>query len=134
MKNSSKGFTLIELLVVAALIVIVTAISLVNFRATSEKSRNSKRQADITQVRSALELYRAANTTYPIYSGGSTGTNFNNLVANSSFYIYLANRDIADPMNTASYRYTYQSAANGFTYTLCYYTEPSVTQVCVNNP
>lgn len=133
-KEAQQGFTLIELLVVAALIIIITAISFVNFRGTSEKSRNSKRQADISQVRSALELYRATNQSYPIYSGSSTVTNFVNLTANASFTPFLTSQNIADPKNTSPYQYTYQSSANGFTYTVCYFSEPNGTSTCLTNP
>lgn len=138
-KNTSSytlksGFTLIELLVVAALIIVITSIGMVNFRASNQKARNSKREADISQVRSALELYRATNSAYPIYSSSNQVTNFANLMNDNGFRAYLATPSITDPVNTAPYRYTYQSAASGFTYTICYYAEPSGTQTCQSNP
>ena len=129
-----QGFTLIELLVSISIIIALTSIGFVNFRVTSQKSRNSKREADIAQVRAALEIYRSTYTTYPIYTGANRTTNFNNLIANNSFKIFLSTPTLVDPMNTGTYTYTYFTAANGFTYTLCYTTEPAATQVCLNNP
>lgn len=128
------GFTLIELLVVTSLIIVITSIAFINFRATSQRSRNSKRQADISQVRSALELYRATNLSYPIYSTANTATNFTNLMANATFRTFLATPNLTDPTNTIPYVYRYQSSANGFTYSICYTSEPSGTQTCLTNP
>ncbi|MEO8581863.1 MAG: type II secretion system protein [Patescibacteria group bacterium] len=128
------GFTLIELLVVAALIIMLTAISLVNFRGTSERTRNSKRQADISQVRSALELYRATNQKYPIYSASNKVTNFTSLLNDATFKPYLSTPSLTDPNNVSPYQYEYQAAANGFTYSICYTVEPAGTQTCLTNP
>jgi len=132
--NTLLGFTLIELLVVTAIIIVLTAIGLVNFRSTNINSRNGRRKAQITQVRSALELYRASNSTYPIYSGSSRVTNFSSLISNSSFNTYLSDDTIVDPVNTSPYQYTYQSNASGFTYSVCYTSEPDSVQTCLTNP
>ncbi len=130
----NSGFTLIELLVVAALVIILSGLSIVNFRGSSQKTRNSKREADISQVRSALELYRAGNQTYPIYSSANTTLNFQNLINNAAFTPYLATQNLVDPTNATPYLYEYQSAANGFSYSICYTIEPSATQTCLANP
>ena len=129
-----RGFTLIELLVVAALIIVLTAISFVSFQSTSQKSRNGKRQADISQIRSALELYRTANQKYPIYSDANGELNFVNLMNDTTFTPLLSTPNLIDPTNVAPYQYTYQSAANGFTYSVCYTTEPTAVQTCLTNP
>lgn len=62
-----KGFTLIELLVVMAIIGILAAASyaIINPAAQMGKARDSKRKADIAQIRAALELYRSDNGSYP---------------------------------------------------------------------
>jgi prepilin-type N-terminal cleavage/methylation domain-containing protein len=129
-----QGFTLIELLVVSSLIIVLTGLSIVNFRQTGQKSRNGKREADISQVRSALELYRASNSNYPIYSGSNKVVNFNSLLSDPNFRPLLSTPTLVDPTNTAPYQYTYQSAANGFTYTICYTTEPDAQETCLSNP
>lgn len=129
-----NGFSLVELLVVTAIIIVLTAVGLVNFRVSNMKSRNGKREANITQVASALELYRASNSTYPIYSGSNRVTNFNNMMNNASFSSFLSDDTIADPLNTSPYQYEYQSSSNGFTYTLCFTSEPDQTETCLTNP
>ena len=133
-KCIQTGFTLIELLVVAAIVIVLTSIIAVNFRPTSQKARNSKREADISQIRSALELYRSTNSTYPVYTTSNHVTNFTNLIANAGFRTFLSTPSIVDPVNTTPYQYTYVSAANGFTYSVCYYVEPAGTQTCLTNP
>jgi general secretion pathway protein G len=66
MRNSQKGFTLIELLVVIAIIGLLSTLAVVALNSAREKSRDSKRVADIKQVQTALELYFADSSTgYP---------------------------------------------------------------------
>lgn len=133
-QKKSQGFTIIELLVVVTIIIVLTAITAVSFRATSQRSRNSKRESDIAQMRTALEIYRSSNGSYPVYAGSNQVTNFTNLLSNTSFTQFLANKTLADPTNTGSYRYEYVSAANGSTYSICYTSEPATTRVCQTNP
>ena len=57
MKNSlHKSFTLIELLVVIFILGILSSIVLVSFQGIRPKVRDSKRKADLTQIKLALEL------------------------------------------------------------------------------
>lgn len=65
-----KGFTLIELLVVITIIAILTAIGVASYSTINQRSRDAKRKSDLEQVRSALEMYRTDNGSYP---GASTG-------------------------------------------------------------
>lgn len=121
------GFTLIEVLVAATIVVLLTTIGFVSYRAASVKSRNGRRESDISQVRSALELYRATVGTYP------NNTSYNNLMSNAQFVPYIGSVSILDPKNTSPYLYTYTS--NGRTYSICYTKEPDPgTQVCQTNP
>ncbi len=60
-----KGFTLIELLVVISIIGILMAISFVGFTQSRKSARDTKRKADLEQIRSALEIYRNDQKTYP---------------------------------------------------------------------
>ena len=121
------GFTMIELLVAATIIIMLTTIGLVSYRTASVKSRNGRRESDISQVRSALELYRASVGSYP------NNASFAALLSNGAFRSYLGPATIQDPKNTSPYLYTFSS--NGRTYTICYTREPDPgTQVCQNNP
>ena len=67
MRNTQKGFTLIELLVVIAIIGLLSTLAVVALNSARQKSRDSKRVADIKQIQTALELYFADSSTgYPV--------------------------------------------------------------------
>ncbi len=61
-----KGFTLIELLIVIAIIGILSVVSMVNYIEIRQKARDSKRKSDLSQIQSALDLFRADNGSYPV--------------------------------------------------------------------
>jgi len=65
MHAAPKGFTLIELLVVIAIIGILSATVLVSLNQTRVKARDALREADLRQVRTALEIYYFDNGKYP---------------------------------------------------------------------
>lgn len=60
-----RGFTLIEILVVIALIGVLAGLMIVAFQGTRRSSRDGKRKADLEQIRSALEMYKADKGSYP---------------------------------------------------------------------
>lgn len=62
---SNIGFTLIELLVAMTIMAVLMAISLVSYQGSKKAARDSKRKADLEQLRSALEIYRNDCQTYP---------------------------------------------------------------------
>jgi prepilin-type N-terminal cleavage/methylation domain-containing protein len=68
-----KGFTLIELLVVIAIIALLAGIIMASLTTARQKSRDSKRIADIKNIELALSLYYNDNYRYPvnIYASGS---------------------------------------------------------------
>jgi len=57
-----RGFTLIELLVTIAIISVLSGVGLATFTGAQKKARDGRRQADLGQIRSALELYRSNET------------------------------------------------------------------------
>jgi type IV pilus assembly protein PilA len=61
-----KGFSLAELLVVLGIIGLLAAIVLPNIATINARSRDSKRIADISQMRLALEHYFNVYDKYPI--------------------------------------------------------------------
>ena len=84
MRTNSKGFTLIELLVVIAIIGLLSTLAVIALNSARQKSRDSKRAADIKQVMTALELYFADQNGYPSTSGaaqtlGADGGNYKSL-------------------------------------------------------
>jgi len=70
---AAKGFTLIELLIVVIIIAILAAIAIPQFSSSSEDAQESAMAANLSTMRSAIELYRVQhNNTYP--SRAPTGT------------------------------------------------------------
>ncbi len=67
---TKKGFTLIELLVVVSIISLLASVVLASLNSARAKGRDAKRLQDITQIRTALELYYNDFGQYP--SSGST--------------------------------------------------------------
>lgn len=65
MQNNHKGFTLIELLVSISIIAILTALLTANFIGARQRGRDGQRKAQVYNMQSALELYRADNNAYP---------------------------------------------------------------------
>ncbi|MEK7099414.1 MAG: type II secretion system protein [Patescibacteria group bacterium] len=59
------GFTLIELLVVISIISLLSSVVLTSVNSARVKARDTRRIADLGQIRLALELYFDANGQYP---------------------------------------------------------------------
>jgi prepilin-type N-terminal cleavage/methylation domain-containing protein len=65
-RYAAKGFTLIELLIVVIIIAILAAIAIPQFSNSSSDAQESASIANLTTMRSAIELYRAQhNSVYP---------------------------------------------------------------------
>lgn len=64
MRTTSKGFTLIELLVVIAIIGILAGIVLVSLGGARASARDARRQSDLHQIGTAMELYYNDNNAY----------------------------------------------------------------------
>jgi general secretion pathway protein G len=108
-----KGFTLIELLVSITIILILTSFGVVYYTGAQKKARDSKRQADLEQLRSALEMYRNDEDVYPTASGSVAATL---AVLETSEYI----NDLPTDPKGYSYHYT---SSDGYTYYLCAFLE-----------
>ncbi|MES2216740.1 MAG: type II secretion system protein [Patescibacteria group bacterium] len=73
MKKYTKGFTLIELLVVIAIIGILSSVVLVSLNTARQKGKDGRIQAEVSQIRAALEAsYSGAS--YPNLTS-TTATN-----------------------------------------------------------
>lgn len=123
--SKTVGFTLIELLVVILIVGILMGLSLVGFGATRKSARDSKRKADLEQIRSALEIYRTDCKTYPaVVTPGEPLVGVDLCVGNE----YMS-RVPTDPLSiTYEYRYKYDSANK---YYLCAYLE--ITNTTASN-
>ena len=60
-----RGFTLIELVIVVSVIAVLSGVSIFAMREARTSGRNAKRQADLAQIASGLELYKADCNFYP---------------------------------------------------------------------
>ncbi len=139
-KQSTRGFTLIEILVAATIIAVLSVIGVVSYVSINKRSRDAKRRADLEQVRSALELYRSDNGSYP-----GSSVDFIHLTAlddgsgNGPLVpTYLPSIPL-DPKNTSDlsleYWYSPLGAGNGpyYSYCLCTNLEvPSGAGTCGN--
>jgi general secretion pathway protein G len=132
--KKSFGFTMIELLVVATIIIVLSAIGLVSYRTANIKARDGKRKGDLEQVRSALELYRSDEGTYPAHSPASNANYLlmiTDLKSSPGGNSYLS-ADIDDPVNSDPNVYTYTS--DGSTYQVCATLEVDDSSYCLNSP
>lgn len=69
------GFTLLEVLLAIAIVSILAAVTAVNYVESVKRSRDSRRIADLAQIRGSLELYRSNTGAYPT-PGGASGMAF----------------------------------------------------------
>jgi len=108
--KQNKGFTFIEILVVTTIIGILTMVGATNFKVANQKARDGKRQADLEQIRAALEFYRTDEGVYP--SESNILENGIRSVSRDYTYMYPVP---SDP--TAGRQYYYYS--DGIGYSLC---------------
>ncbi len=67
--RSVNGFTLVELIVVIAIIGILATLGLSSYTRVQKSARDSKRYADLKELKTALLQYYVANGTYPTTGG-----------------------------------------------------------------
>ena len=65
MNNNKKGFTLIEILIVVAIISILAGIVLIGLRPGLGSARDARRQAELKQIQTALQIYYNRFGSYP---------------------------------------------------------------------
>ena len=64
-KNADKGFTLLELLIVVALIAIITALAVPQFRHTPQKAKEAVLKEDLYTLRDVIDQYFTDKGKYP---------------------------------------------------------------------
>jgi len=65
MYSKRSGFTLVEVLVVLSIIAVLSAVVYANFAEGRAQGRDAKRQSDLRNLQTAIELYRQDNGRYP---------------------------------------------------------------------
>lgn len=130
--NIKKGFTLIELLVVISIIGILLGLSVFGLQGARTSARDAKRKADLEQIRSGLEIYKADCNNYPLTAqvvGGAALVGASGISGcTGNTYISQVPADILSPTRT----YAYTSA--GTSYTLCAALEQAPTPTMAPNP
>lgn len=71
LSEHKRGFTIIELLVVCSIIAVLATVVVMNYKNSKITVRNAKRVQDLSDVRSALDLYKESNGSYPLTTAGS---------------------------------------------------------------
>ncbi len=102
-----KGFSLIELLVVATIIIVLTTIGLVSYQIANVRARDTKRKADLEQIRAALEMYRTENGLYPATKEALETDYIKDLPTDPKSYTYYYVR------NVSTYAYTLDAYLEG---------------------
>ena len=121
-KTNNTGFTLIELLVVIAIIALLSSVTMASLAKARQKSRDAKRIADITAIRTALEMYYSDHNGYQNPGWGWKGecSAWGGLAANNVIPglvpTYLADMPSAPTMNTVANTDCYLYLTNGVDY------------------
>lgn len=112
-----KGFTLIELLVVISIIGVLIAISVIGLQGARKSSRDAVRKADLEEIRSGLEMYKADCGGYPASLNLSTSVDLEGDDSTTSCLsknVYISSSPV-DPVPGRYYSYS----SNGLTYAIC---------------
>lgn len=105
LQTKQKGFTLVELLIVVVMLALLTVVSGTAYIATMKTVRDGRRKVDLENIRSALEVYKSDNSTYPIVQGATTkGTTLGSFLDPTTGKKYLTMP--TDPKNNLDYYYT----------------------------
>jgi len=100
---SAQAFTIVELLVVIVVIGILAAITIISYTGVLQKSRDSVRLSDISNVRKVLELYHAENGFYPSVGFDGGGYILSTLATPLAAYINSIPTDPSSPSRNYSY-------------------------------
>jgi prepilin-type N-terminal cleavage/methylation domain-containing protein len=122
--SNNKGFTLIELLVVIAIIGLLSTLAVVALNSARQKSRDSKRVADIKQIQTSLELYFADQNGYPTAASPGVelgSTSYKSLCSNGGYKAACVSGTDTTymglvPQKPSPYDGSCTSAQNAYTY------------------
>ena len=107
----SKGFTLIELLVVIAIIGLLASVIMVAMGNARLKARDTRRLADMQQIKSGMDIYYSQGSGYPDTATVAASQTAGSQLSCSGEVVM---RFPQDPFNlgNASFAYTYTSGGS----------------------
>ena len=126
-QNNSGGFSLIELLVVISIIAVLVAVGLPNYLSARQRTRDSRKKTELSQMKTALRLYFNDYGKYPdpqvpavgrIDGCGDTGTaycsanTFCVTSGGSCETTYM--KRMPDPVTDYSWSYTSRAGGDDF--------------------
>lgn len=122
----ARGFTLIEIMVVVAIIAVLATIVIVAYQGFGERSRDSQRTSDVSQIKIALDKYYADNSQYPDACGGTEDCPVTALATPLSQYLKQMPSDpIAARLASAEYAYSRTTAGDGYAIKIVYEDQPT---------
>ena len=136
-----RGFTLVELMITIGIVAILSSMLYSIGPSSRQFARDSRRKADLEQIRSGLELYRSSNGQYPAcnpaLSAGCLMTSASVPQLSSGYLSSIP----GDPVSGRTYAYKPWDVSGGgcndtgsdkcVTYTLCAALEKVTTPVTV---
>lgn len=111
-----RGFTLIELLVVIGIIGILVGLSVFGLQGARAAARDADRKADLENIRSGLEIYKADCNFYPATI--TFGSSLSGSCPTANTYMSVVPQDSVSP-NV----YKYSSLSGNTAYELCAHLE-----------
>jgi prepilin-type N-terminal cleavage/methylation domain-containing protein len=99
----TQGFTLLEVLVVTSLLIILALFGFGAFQSNLMKTRDSRRKADLTELRKAFYSFHDDHDRYPLFEEFECGM---------AFEPYME-RIPCDPSNNDTYRYVHSTDLYG---------------------
>lgn len=117
----TRAFTLIEILVALGIFVMIIGIAAVNYQSANRRSRDGRRQADLAEIRTKLEIYRADNP----------GTGYPNPAWLDLIAALVPNYLQSVPQDPRPSLYSYYYESDPAEYKVCAYTETKVDTPCL---
>ncbi len=110
-RNMKKGFTLMELMIVVAVLAILAAILIPNFRGITADAKNSTAKADLRNLKMAVILYQ---NQFNVLPDDSSSAKFEESLQNYSPRV--VDRVPVDPWSPSGAKYQYDVAPDGTTF------------------